>query len=109
MAIPELNGEPLFRPGVGGTLVVALLLAVAAMLVLERAALGPGVFPRRLSFWGSWGVAIALVGRAIGDFNYLGFFKRPRETRFARLDARIYSPLALALGMGAGVVAWGGG
>lgn len=107
-AIPELDGKPLFRPGVGGTLLVACLLALAGMLVLERAGVGPGIFPPRASLWGTGGVAAALIGRAVGDFNHVGFFKRRATSVFARLDTRLYSPLALALGLGAGIVAWGG-
>jgi hypothetical protein len=108
-AIPELEGKPLFRPGVAATLGVAVLLAVAGALVLERAGHGPGVVSPTVSLWGTWGVAIALMGRAVGDFSYVGFFKRRATTAFARLDTRLYSPLALALGVGAGVVAWIGG
>ena len=108
-AIPELDGAPLFRPGIGVTLMVALLLAVAAMLMLGRAGIGPRILPSPLRSWGSWGVATALIVRAVGDFNYVGFFKRRRATKFATLDSRLYSPLALLLGLGAGIVAWGGG
>jgi hypothetical protein len=108
-AIPELNGKPLFRPGVGGTLLVACLLALAGLLVLERAGIGPGLFPPTVSRWGTRGVAAALIGRAVGDFTHVGFFKRRATTVFAEMDTRLYSPLALALGLGAGLVAWGGG
>ena len=108
-AIPELDGKPLFRPGVIGTLAVAILLAVAGALVIERAGVGPGILPPTVSLWGTRGVAAALMGRAVGDFNYVGIFKRRRTTAFARLDTRFYSPLALALGLGAGIVAWGAG
>jgi hypothetical protein len=108
-AIPELDGKPLFRPGRGGTLGIAILLAVAGTLVLERAVIGPHLVPPVASQWGTWGVAAALIGRAIGDFNHVGFFKRRKTTVFAGLDTRLYSPLALALGVGAGIVAWGGG
>lgn len=107
--VPTVDGKPLFRPGVGGTLAVAFLLAVAGMLVLERAALGPGIVSPTVSRWGTWGVATALMGRAVGDFKYVGFFKRRQSTAFARLDTRLYSPLALALGVGAGLIAWVGG
>lgn len=108
-AIPELDGKPLFSPGVVATSAVAFLLAVAGVLVLARAGLGPGIVAPAIRLWGTWGVAAALVGRAVGDFNYVGFFKRRRATAFARLDTRLYSPLALWLGLGAGIVAWGGG
>jgi hypothetical protein len=89
-------------------LIVAFLLAVAAILVLERAGIGPRILPSLVRSWGSWGVATTLTGRAVGDFNYVGFFKRRRATKFARLDSRLYSPLALLLGVGAGIVAWRG-
>ena len=108
-AIPELDGKPLFQPGAAATLVVAGLLAVASALVVERAHVGPGIVPSWVSRWGTWGVAVVLTARAVGEFNYLGFFKRQRGTRFARLDTRFYSPLALGLGIGAAVIAWAGG
>jgi uncharacterized protein DUF3995 len=108
-AIPEVDGKPLFRPGRAATLGVAILLAVAGTLVLERAAVGPHILPPVVGLWGTWGVAAAFMGRAIGDFNYVGFFKRRKTTAFAGLDTCLYSPLALALGVGAGLVAWGGG
>ena len=108
-AIPERDGKPPFRPGVGGTLAVAFFLAVSGTLVLERAAVGPHVVPPTVSLWGTRGVAMALLARAVGDFNYVGFFKRRKTTAFARLDTRLYSPLVLALGVGACIVALGGG
>jgi hypothetical protein len=61
-AIPKIDEKPLFRPGFGGTLVVAFLLAVAGTLVLERAAVGPGIVPPVVSLWGAWG-----VGRGCDD------------------------------------------
>jgi hypothetical protein len=104
-AIPEAEGKLLFRPGPAVTLVVAGLLSLAAAMVLQRAGVGPSVAPRVINRYGTWAVAIMLIVRAIGDFNYVGFFKQRRGTRFALLDTRFYSPLALALGVGVAVVA----
>ncbi len=105
-AIPEIEGgAPLFRPGAALTMIVAGLLTLAGAMMLLRVGIAPRFIPRVLGRFGAWGVAIALVARAIGDFNYVGFFKRRRATRFARLDTRLYSPLALALGVGAAVIA----
>jgi len=105
-AIPERpDGQPLFRPGPLSTLTVALLLFVAALLVTQRVGLGRQLIPAALVVPGCWTLAAAFVLRAIGEFRYVGFFKRVRGTAFARLDTRYYSPLALLLGIAAALVA----
>jgi hypothetical protein len=105
-AVPETEGGgPLFRPGPALTMVVAGLLALAGAMLFWRVGVATRFVPRVVGRYGAWGVALALVTRAIGDFNYVGFFKRRRATRFAHLDTRLYSPLALALGVGAAVIA----
>ena len=53
--------------------------------------------PNWLSQWGLWVLAGLFLLRTIGDFRYVGFFKRVREGRFAHLDTRFYSPLCLLL------------
>jgi hypothetical protein len=107
-ALPERNGAPLFQPGLASTLAVAGLLAFAALLVLARAGHGPATaLPQWMVRFGAPVAAVVLLARAIGDFRYVGFFKRVRDTRFARLDTRIYSPAALLLGAATALVAWG--
>ena len=104
-AIPEREGKSLFVPGRFSTLVVALLLALAAEVVLQRAAFGPALLPAALVPAASWTLAAVMLVRAIGDFRYVGFFKRVRDTRFATLDTKYFSPIALALALGTGWVA----
>ena len=106
--LPERDGAPLFQPRPLSTLAVAAVLLLAALIVTQRAGLGRELLPAALVNWGCWGVSLTLVLRAIGEFRYVGFFKRVRHTAFARMDTRYYSPLALALGIGAGIVANGG-
>jgi hypothetical protein len=106
-ALPErTDGTVLFRPGPASTLVVAALLATAGLLVAQRAGILPGPFPPALVRLGCWCVSGALVLRAVGEFRYVGFFKKVRGTAFARMDTLFYSPLALVLGAGAGYVAF---
>lgn len=107
-ALPEVEGAPLSPPGAGITLVVAALLLTAGLLVLARAGAGVQLFPSTVAKWGTWLVAFAFLGRSIGEFRYVGFFKRKRDTHFARLDTQLYSPLTLVLGVGAAAVAFGG-
>lgn len=104
--LPERDGAPLFRPGPLSTLAVAAALFLAALIVTQRAGLGRELLPPALVAPGCWGVSVALVLRAIGEFRYVGFFKRVRDTAFARMDTLLYSPLALLLGAGAGYVAF---
>jgi hypothetical protein len=107
-AVPERHGTPLFQPGRASTLGVAGLLAFAALLVLARAGRGPATaLPGWMVTLGAPVAAAVLVARAIGDFRYVGFFKRVRDTRFARLDTRFFSPIALLLGAATAIVAWG--
>jgi hypothetical protein len=50
-------------------------------------------------------LALGLLARAIGEFRYVGFFKRVRGSRFARLDTLLYSPLRLLLAVGVAFIA----
>ena len=55
--------------------------------------------PRAVFSVGTWVWAGVFTLRAVGDFRLVGFFKRPSDSRFARRDTRLYSPLCLALGL----------
>jgi hypothetical protein len=54
---------------------------------------------------GAWLIAAVFALRAIGDFRYVGFFKRIRDSRFARLDTLAYSPLCACLALLVGISA----
>jgi hypothetical protein len=94
------DGAPLFRPGRASTLAVAVALTVAAAIVLVQGDVLRPVGPRTLYQVGAWAVAVVLLARAVGDFRYVGLFKRERGTRFARLDTRVYTPLCALLAAG---------
>jgi hypothetical protein len=94
-AIPTTpDGRAAFAPPPALTLLVALGLAAAALVVASAAGLGPAV-P------GARGLGLALVGvfglRVVGDFRFSGLFRRVHGSAFARLDAALYTPLCAAL------------
>lgn len=93
LTVPEAHGRPLFQPSRAATLAVAIALSIAASVVAMRVR----VFVI--------GLAVVFLARAIGEFRYIGFFKRVRGTRFSRWDSWLYSPLCLALAGACGVVA----
>jgi hypothetical protein len=105
-AVPSVDGKPLFVPSRASTLLVALALLIFAGLVAATSGLVQlGVSARVLS-WLCYALALGLLARAVGEFRYVGFFKRERGSRFARLDTLVYSPLCLFLGVGVAAVAF---
>jgi hypothetical protein len=99
--IPEVGGRPTFVPTTFATVVVALLLFAAALLVFGRlSGWGEPAFGWIFT-WGTGGVAAAFFLRAVGDFRLVGFFKRVRGTTFAHWDSLLFSPLCLGLALAA--------
>lgn len=104
VAIPEMDGKPVFEPSAPATLGVAMGLALCALLIAATAGLLTLPLSQTLLAWLTRALAVVLLLRAIGDFRLVGFFKRIRHTHFARLDTTVYSPLCLVLAIGAAIV-----
>lgn len=103
-AVPEVDGRPLFEPSPAATIAVAVALSVAGALVLAQGGivalpLSPGVLR-----WTTVALSAVFLARAAGDLHYVGFLKRVRDTRFARADTLLYSPLCLGLAVALAVL-----
>jgi hypothetical protein len=85
VSVPELEGEKLFLPSRWATFVVALGLLIMACINLVGWKLGV------------LGIAVIFLLRSVGDFRYLGLFKKVRNTPFAQYDTQLYVPLCLLL------------
>lgn len=97
--VPVVNDKPLFTPGPVGTFVVAVGLIGFALVVL---ALGfydsvPVHYQSYFSITG-YVIGTVLILRAMGEFKYVGFFKRVRGSDFATYDSWLYSPFCLSAG-----------
>ncbi len=95
--IPTRDGSQLFTPTRFTTFLVAFGLFV--MSALNAAKIG-WIAASEISKFvraGLWLTAAIFLLRAVGDFRYVGFFKRHRESRFAKFDTLLYSPLCLLL------------
>jgi hypothetical protein len=105
-AVPEIDGRRAFVPSTFGTLAVAAALFFAAAVVAIAGGLfGVGGF-RSVFRILAYGLSATFFARAIGDFRLVGFFKRVRHTRFARLDTTVFAPLCLAFGFAVLYVAY---
>jgi hypothetical protein len=92
--LPETEGKPLFIPGPFATFVVAMGLLFFA----EISSFGLIDFLSCKYFspiipYGNLAISIIFLVRAIGDFRYVGFFKKTKTTKFAINDTKYYSPL----------------
>ena len=104
-AVPSVDGRPLFVPSTRSTIAVGIVLVLFATLVAATSGMLSIGLPTRLLVWLSYGLALGLLARAVGEFRYAGFFKSVRGSRFARMDTRVYSPLCLLLSAGVVTVA----
>lgn len=102
LTVPTQGGTPVFRPTRTATLVVAL--GLLAMAFVSLSALTGWLSPSWIR-WGNAAIALIFLLRTVGDFRYVGVFKRFRDTAFARNDTRYYSPLCLLLALSAAVIA----
>ena len=96
-AIPTRDGKPIFAPTPFTTNLVAIGLFAMAALNAAKISWISAPFTSRFMRAGLWLTAAIFLLRAIGDFRYVGFFKRYRDSRFAKLDTLLYSPLCLLL------------
>ncbi len=89
--------ELLFKPSVIGTLIVACGLLLFAIITLGNLIVFPFDIDQRYFHWGNLVISVIFLLRAVGDFKYVGFFKRIHETPFAKMDSRFYSPLCFII------------
>jgi Protein of unknown function (DUF3995) len=106
-AIPTTeNNEAVMNPKMFACFVVALgLLGFAGFILVKVQAITLGL-PAWLLQSGLWIISGIFIVRAIGDFKYVGFFKKIRSTTFGRLDTRYYSPLCLLIGLMGMLLEW---
>ncbi|MFC6099160.1 DUF3995 domain-containing protein [Olivibacter domesticus] len=99
-AIPtDRKGVKRIQPGPVDCLLVGLFL----LLCTANTFMGIGMLrlfvSQTIVTWGLWGTAFIFGLRAIGDFKYIGFFKRINDTEFGKRDTSLYSPLCLLLSL----------
>lgn len=91
----SLEGKSMLNPSKVSTSIVALgLLFFAVIIYLQNHLFSiPLQYLKYLPLF----IAGIFLLRSIGDFKYVGFFKKINNTVFAKNDSKIYSPLCLYL------------
>lgn len=95
-ALPtSLEGKRILNPKKLDSAVVAIgLFSFAIYFLIYGGILEVGL-PNWLLSYGIWIISVIFLLRAVGEFKYVGFFKRIRTTDFGKLDTKYYSPLCL--------------
>ncbi|KFN02784.1 DUF3995 domain-containing protein [Bacillus clarus] len=97
--IPTESGVKTFTPHAGMTLLIALLLSMAAVLLLLQTNIISISVPNVIIQIGYWICMSVFAMRVIGEFNYFGIFKRKKGTYFAKMDTVLYIPLCAFLSL----------
>ena len=89
------SGVKKLNPGMIAGLVIASGLLFFAIIIIGNQGLFDKYISRNYFHYGTLIIAVIFLLRAIGDFKYVGFFKKVKQTKFATNDSKIYSPLCL--------------
>ncbi|TCI84561.1 DUF3995 domain-containing protein [Tenacibaculum sp. M341] len=87
------------------TLIVAMVFFAMGILFLDKLNRFDFSFiPEFLKSYGIISMGVIFLIRAIGEFNYVGFFKKIKNTKFGINDTKYYSPLCLFLAISAFII-----
>ncbi|MFY0601121.1 MAG: DUF3995 domain-containing protein [Cyclobacteriaceae bacterium] len=93
------NDKAILNPRKRDTAVVGMGLVAFGVFYIMKS----GVIELNMSEWilkyGSWIISLIFILRAIGEFNYVGFFKKVKRTEFGKMDTKFFSPLCLIIGI----------
>lgn len=99
---PVMEEGAEFKPPAAVIFVVACLLAGLAVLSLQL--VWPWQPVKEYIAYVGYLISFVFIVRSIGDFKYVGFFKKVYNSDFANLDTKYFSPLILVLGLSYGVL-----
>jgi hypothetical protein len=93
------QNKRILNPGPLACFVVCLALLAMSIFILTEAKIINIQLRGWLDDFGLCAIAAIFLLRAIGEFNYVGFFKRIKGTNFADADTRYFSPLCIVISL----------
>lgn len=91
------NGERILNPRKIDSAIVGICLSAFAIFYFLRSGIIDFNMPEWLLKYAGWVIAVIFISRAIGDFKYVGFFKKIKTTDFGKKDTKLFSPLCLII------------
>ncbi len=96
--------EAAFEPGRLGAGLVALALAHASYTLGAASGMWTAPWSADATRYSAYAWAALFVVRVVGDFRWLGLFKRVRGTPFARADDWVFTPICATVSVAFGLV-----
>ena len=105
--LPTLSeNQRRFHPGLYGTFAIGVAMGLFAFISIGNMGIFDAFAGRDIFRYASTAIAIVFLLRAMGDFRYIGFFRKANGTLFAKNDIRYYSPLCVFIALLTLAVAW---
>jgi Protein of unknown function (DUF3995) len=106
-AVPtHATGKSIFSPSPLATLIVAFGLFTMGIIQLKEIVSFLDSISNPIFRFVEFAIAFVFLVRAIGDFKYVGFFKKRIGTLFYYNDTKFYSPLCLLISIATGWIAF---
>lgn len=91
------KGERVLNPKKIDSAVVGLGLLLMGVFYLSKSDVLTLDLPSWAANSAGWVISTIFLLRAIGDFKYVGFTKRVKNTNFGKNDSKYYAPLCLII------------
>jgi hypothetical protein len=95
----KLTGERVLNPKKIDSAIVGFGLISFSVLYLIKAEVIRLNLSHNLLEYTSWIISSIFILRAIGEFKYVGFFKKVKTTTFGKLDTYFFSPICFIIGI----------
>jgi len=99
-ALPtDKNGKRVLNPGKLETVIVTFGLLLFSFYYSLKIEIFEVEVSRLITEYIGWIISSIFIIRAIGDFKYVGFFKKIKNTKFAEFDTKYFNFISLIIGL----------
>ena len=92
------DGTRVLNPKKIDTAIIGIGLLLFAIYYLVRTEIVSVDLPHWILNYVGWIISSVFILRSIGDFKYVGFFKKIKTTTFGFFDTKYFSPLCTFIG-----------
>ncbi|MCW5516938.1 DUF3995 domain-containing protein [Muriicola sp. Z0-33] len=93
------NGKKVLNPKKIDIAIVGFGLTIFGIFYIIKSGLIDCNLPELLIKYAGWIIPSIFLLRTIGEFKYVGVFKRIKKTEFGMKDTKLYTPLCLLIGV----------